>query len=128
MERGTNEHTPASTSCSGGSPQAEGVYASRVSDDPFPGELFGDEHVRAYRETGGERGYDWKRGTTILLLTTTGRKSAEPRTTPLIFRPDGERWVVVASKGGWPENPSWYENLQASPEATIQVRSEEIPV
>ncbi|MEA2224830.1 MAG: hypothetical protein QOE67_112, partial [Solirubrobacteraceae bacterium] len=60
-------------------------------------ELFGAEHVRVYRETAGERGYRW-RGTTILLLTTEGRSSGEPRTTPLIHRTDGERWVVVASK------------------------------
>ena len=90
-------------------------------------DLFGPEHVRVYRETGGERGYEW-RGTTILLLTTRGRRSGEPRTMPLIHRTDGERWVVVASKGGAPEDPLWFQNLQADPEATIQVRAEEIPV
>jgi deazaflavin-dependent oxidoreductase (nitroreductase family) len=93
------------------------------SDD----ELFGPEHVRVYRETAGEHGYDW-RGTTILLLTTTGRRSGEERTTPLIHRTDDGRWVVVASKGGTPENPAWYENLVANPEVTIQVKGEEIPV
>jgi deazaflavin-dependent oxidoreductase (nitroreductase family) len=93
------------------------------SDD----DLFGAEHVRVYRETKGERGYRW-RGTTILLLTTKGRTSGEPRTTPLIHRTDGDRWVVVASKGGAPEHPSWYQNLLADPEATIEVRAEEIPV
>jgi deazaflavin-dependent oxidoreductase (nitroreductase family) len=90
-------------------------------------ELFGAEHVRVYRETGGERGYDW-RGTTILLLSTEGRASGETRTTPLIHRTDGDRWVVVASKGGSPENPSWFENLRSNPEATIQVQAEQIPV
>jgi deazaflavin-dependent oxidoreductase (nitroreductase family) len=93
------------------------------SDD----DLFGQEHVRVYRETGGERGYHW-RGTTILLLTTEGRSSGEERTTPLIHRTDGDRWVVVASKGGAPANPSWYENLQAHPDVTIQVHGDEIPV
>src|SRR6202046_3167709 len=93
------------------------------SDD----DLFGAEHVRVYRETGGERGYHW-RGTTILLLSTTGRSSGEQRTTPLIHRTDDGRWIVVASKGGTPENPSWYENLLADPQATIQVQAEEIPV
>jgi deazaflavin-dependent oxidoreductase (nitroreductase family) len=93
------------------------------SDD----ELFGAEHVRVYRETAGARGYHW-RGTTILLLSTVGRSSGELRTTPLIHRTDAERWVVVASKGGSPENPGWYENLKAEPEATIQVRGEEVPV
>jgi deazaflavin-dependent oxidoreductase (nitroreductase family) len=95
--------------------------------NPFGDDLFGSEHVRVYRETGGEPGYRW-RGTTILLLTTTGRSSGQERTTPLIFTEDGERWVVVASKGGAPEHPDWYKNLQASPEATIQVKSEVIPV
>jgi len=93
------------------------------SDD----ELFGDEHVRVYRETGGERGYHW-RGTTILLLTTTGRKSGEERTTPLIHRTDGDRWIVVASKGGTPDHPAWYLNLAENPEIEIQVKDEVIPV
>jgi len=93
------------------------------SDD----DLFGGEHVRVYRETRGERGYHW-RGTTILLLSTTGRTSGEPRTTPLIHRTDGERWVVVASKGGAPANPAWFENLQANPDATIEVKDQEVPV
>jgi deazaflavin-dependent oxidoreductase (nitroreductase family) len=93
------------------------------SDD----ELFGEEHVRVYRETGGQVGYHW-RGTTILLLTTKGRRSGEQRTTPLIHRTDGEDWVIVASKGGAPEHPGWFQNLQAEPNAAIQVRDEEIPV
>jgi deazaflavin-dependent oxidoreductase (nitroreductase family) len=90
-------------------------------------ELFGEEHVRVYRETDGEHGYQW-RGTTILLLTTVGRKSGEQRTTPLIHRTDGEHWIVVASKGGAPEHPSWYENLLAEPDAMIQVKGEQIDV
>jgi deazaflavin-dependent oxidoreductase (nitroreductase family) len=90
-------------------------------------DLFGQAHVDAYRETGGERGYEW-RGTSILLLTTTGRSSGEERTTPLIHRTDDDRWVVVASKGGAPDHPAWYKNLVAAPEAMIQVKDEEIPV
>jgi deazaflavin-dependent oxidoreductase (nitroreductase family) len=93
------------------------------SDD----DLFGPEHVRVYRETAGERGYHW-RGTTILLLSTEGRTSGVARTTPLIHRTDGDRWVVVASKGGAPENPGWFENLKANPDALIQVKGEEVPV
>jgi deazaflavin-dependent oxidoreductase (nitroreductase family) len=95
--------------------------------NPFGDDLFGAEHVRAYRETGGQQGYRW-RGTTILLLTTTGRVSGEERTTPLIHRIDGERWVVVASKGGAPDHPDWYKNLVADPAVTIQVKDELIPV
>ena len=90
-------------------------------------DLFGSEHVRVYRETGGERGYDW-RGTNILLLTTKGKSSGDERTTPLIHRTDRDRWVVVASKGGAPEHPDWYKNLQAEPAAMIQVKGEQIPV
>jgi deazaflavin-dependent oxidoreductase (nitroreductase family) len=95
--------------------------------NPFGDDLFGQQHVRAYRDTGGERGYHW-RGTTILLLTTTGRNSGEDRTTPLIFRDDGDAWVVVASKGGAPDHPDWYKNLAADPDAVIQVKSERLPV
>ena len=89
------------------------------SDD----DLFGAEHVRVYRETDGERGYHW-RGTTILLLTTLGRSSGEQRTTPLIHRVDGERYVIVASKGGAAEHPGWFENLTAEPAVTLQVLGE----
>jgi deazaflavin-dependent oxidoreductase (nitroreductase family) len=92
------------------------------SDD----ELFGPQHVRVYRETDGEHGYHW-RGTTILLLTTVGRTSGETRTTPLIHRTDGDRWVVVASRGGAPKNPSWFENLRANPEVSIQVLADTVP-
>jgi deazaflavin-dependent oxidoreductase (nitroreductase family) len=97
--------------------------------NPFDDGLFGQHHVRAYRETNGERGYHW-RGTTILLLTTKGRVSGEDHTTPLIYREDGERegWVVVASKGGSPDHPDWYKNLEATPEATVQVKGDRIPV
>jgi deazaflavin-dependent oxidoreductase (nitroreductase family) len=91
-----------------------------MSDD----QLFGDEHVRVYRETNGERGYIWKRDSTILLLTTTGRKSGESRTMPLIFTYDGDDLVIVASKGGVDEHPAWYRNLQADPEAEVQVKGD----
>jgi len=94
---------------------------------PSDDDLFGQEHVRVYRQTGGQRGYRW-RGTTILLLTTRGRVSGEERTTPLIHRTDDDRWVVVASKGGAPDHPDWFKNLRADPEATIQVKDERIPV
>jgi deazaflavin-dependent oxidoreductase (nitroreductase family) len=95
--------------------------------NPFGEDLFGQEHVRVYRETGGEQGYHW-RGTTILLLTTTGRVSGTKRTTPLIYRSEDRCWVVIASKGGAPEHPDWYKNLEAHPDAMIQVKSERIPV
>ncbi|HEX2388227.1 MAG TPA: nitroreductase family deazaflavin-dependent oxidoreductase [Solirubrobacterales bacterium] len=89
-------------------------------------ELFGAEHVRVYRETEGARGYRW-RGTTILLLTTTGRRSGERRTTPLIHRSDGDRYVVIASNGGSVEHPDWYQNLTADPDVEVQVKAETFP-
>jgi proline iminopeptidase len=86
--------------------------------------LFGEEHVRRYRETGGEVGHEWREGSTILLLTTNGRKTGEPRTTPLIYAQDGDRYVIVASKGGAPEHPGWYENLAKDPNVELQVKDD----
>src|SRR4051812_21233900 len=86
--------------------------------------LFGDEHVRRYRETGGEVGHVWREGSTILLLTTKGRKSGEPRTTPLIYAQDGDRYVIVASKGGAPDHPGWYRNIEKDPNVELQVKDE----
>jgi proline iminopeptidase len=82
--------------------------------------------VERYRETGGEVGHKWKRGSKILLLTTKGRKSGEPRTIPLIYEGDGDRYVIVASKGGAPEHPGWYRNLQKDPNVELQVRDESV--
>lgn len=67
-------------------------------------------------------------GAPMLLLTTTGAKSGHRRTTPLVYLPDGGRWVIIASKGGAPQNPGWYHNLVAHPETTIEVGTETIPV
>lgn len=83
--------------------------------------LVGAEHVRRYRETDGEVGYLWN-GVPTLLLTTTGRRSGEPRTSALIFAQDGDDYLVVASKGGAPEPPDWYRNLSADTAVEIQVR------
>ena len=85
--------------------------------------LLGDAHVAKYRETDGQIGFRWN-GATCLLLTTTGRKSGEPRTVPLIFAADGERCIVVASKGGAPEHPRWYRNLVANPRVQVQIKSD----
>jgi deazaflavin-dependent oxidoreductase (nitroreductase family) len=89
--------------------------------------LFGEEHVRRYRESGGEVGHIWRKGSKILLLTTKGRKSGEPRTTPLIYENDGDAYVIVASKGGTPEHPGWYLNLDQDPGVELQVRDEVFP-
>jgi deazaflavin-dependent oxidoreductase (nitroreductase family) len=84
--------------------------------------LSGPKHVRRYRETKGEVGHIWKQGSKILLLTTTGRKSGEPRTHPLIYGADGSgALAVVASKGGSPEHPAWYLNLVEDPTVEIEL-------
>ncbi|HVW16936.1 MAG TPA: nitroreductase family deazaflavin-dependent oxidoreductase [Solirubrobacteraceae bacterium] len=88
--------------------------------------LFGDEHVRVYRETGGREGHDWE-GTSVLLLTTTGRRSGEPRTSALIYCPVDGAYAVFGSKGGSPAHPAWYLNLVADPEVTVQVGDEAFP-
>jgi deazaflavin-dependent oxidoreductase (nitroreductase family) len=101
-----------------------------VSEDKYqPPELLllGEEHVQRYQETDGEVGYIWN-GVPILLLTTTGRKSGLPRTTPLIFAKDGDDYLVVASMGGAPQHPKWYGNLLAEPAARIQVRAAHVDV
>jgi deazaflavin-dependent oxidoreductase (nitroreductase family) len=89
--------------------------------------LFGQEHVRRYRETGGQVGHDWE-GTQTLILTTTGRRSGEPRDAPLIYGRNGDDLLVVASKGGSDEPPAWYRNLQENPEAEVQLRDERFRV
>jgi deazaflavin-dependent oxidoreductase (nitroreductase family) len=78
------------------------------------------EHMRRYIETDGAEGHIWN-GVPTLLLTTKGHKSGEWRTTPLIYGRDGDRYLVVASRGGAPEHPQWYRNLSAEPEVRVQV-------
>jgi deazaflavin-dependent oxidoreductase (nitroreductase family) len=74
-------------------------------------------------ESGGKDGHLWE-GVTTLLLTTTGRRSGQPRTTPLIYGKDGDRYLVVASRGGAPAHPGWYENLAAKPDIQVQVMAD----
>ena len=60
-------------------------------------------------------------GAPVLLLTTTGRKSGQPRTTPLFYLNDNNRWAVVASNAGSDKDPAWWLNLQSKPSAKIQI-------
>ena len=87
-------------------------------------QLYGEEHVRRYRETDGEVGHVWKEGSTILLLTTTGRRTGNETTTPLIYNLDGDTPVIVASKGGAPEHPGWFKNLAKTPEVGVQIKGD----
>jgi deazaflavin-dependent oxidoreductase (nitroreductase family) len=77
-----------------------------------------------YRFSDGKYGSEFPSGAPILLLTTTGRKSGEPRTAPLLYLRDGEDYIIVASKGGMSRHPQWYLNLQAQPRCEVQVGKE----
>lgn len=85
------------------------------------------EHIKLY-ESDPEKAHMWDSSPLggpgilpTLLLTTTGRKSGTPRALPLIYGEDGERYVVIASKGGMPSHPLWYRNLEARPECDLMV-------
>jgi deazaflavin-dependent oxidoreductase (nitroreductase family) len=78
------------------------------------------EHISQYVESDGDNGHLWQ-GVSTLLLTTQGRKTGKWRRTALIYGRDGDRYVVVASKGGHAQHPSWYLNLVENPEVKVQV-------
>lgn len=86
--------------------------------------LYGKEHVKRYEETDGAEGYEWQNGTTILLLHTKGRKSGEDRVHPLIFREWNGDYLVVASKGGADQPPTWYLNLESDPDVEVQIKGD----
>jgi deazaflavin-dependent oxidoreductase (nitroreductase family) len=88
-------------------------------------ELFWRIHPRLYRWTGGRIGNETM-NMPVLLLTTKGRRSGRPRTRALMYMPDGESFVVIASYLGEPRHPAWWLNLKANPEAEIQVGSRNI--
>jgi deazaflavin-dependent oxidoreductase (nitroreductase family) len=90
--------------------------------DPAPRPWFAD-HVDRYIATDGEDGHDWN-GRPTLLLTTHGRKTGKARTLPLIYGRDGDDVLVVASRGGAPNHPRWYLNLEADPEVEVQVKGD----
>ncbi len=93
---------------------------SEIIDSPTG---FVAEHIKTYVESNGTEGHIW-RGVPTLLLTTLGRRSGVGRRTALIYGRDGDDYVIVASKGGSPTNPLWYENLVLAPEVTVQVGAE----
>ncbi len=88
---------------------------------------FNQRIIAEFRANGGTVGGPFA-GAPMLLLTATGAKSGQRRTTPLVYLPDGDRFIIFASKGGAPTHPGWYHNLVAHPEATIEVGTETIPV
>ncbi|GCE21595.1 nitroreductase family deazaflavin-dependent oxidoreductase [Dictyobacter kobayashii] len=79
--------------------------------------------VAEFRANDGKVGGQYEHAS-LLLLTTTGKKSGEPRITPLAYQADGDRLIVVASFMGSPKHPAWYLNLKANPEVTVEVGGE----
>ncbi len=79
--------------------------------------------IEEFRANQGKVGGQFD-GTALLILTSTGAKSGEPRESPLVYRPEGDDLVIFASKGGAPTNPDWLHNLRAHPEASVEVGTE----
>jgi deazaflavin-dependent oxidoreductase (nitroreductase family) len=79
--------------------------------------------LKEFRENGGKVGGMFE-GAPLLILTTTGAKSGKTRETPLMYRPDGDRFIIFASMAGAPTNPSWYYNVKANSDVTVEVGSE----
>lgn len=85
-------------------------------------------HAAVYRATAGRIGARVPGLPPILLLDHVGAKSGTRRTTPLVYMEDGDAFLVVASKGGHPKNPSWLHNLRRNPQTVVQVGPRRIPV
>jgi deazaflavin-dependent oxidoreductase (nitroreductase family) len=83
--------------------------------------------IKEFRENEGKVGGPHE-NRDLLLLHTTGAKSGQERINPVVYTKDGERFVVIASKGGAPTHPDWYYNLLAHPKISIEVGTDEMPV
>ncbi len=88
---------------------------------------FNEQVVDEFRANQGKVGGPFE-GAPLLLLATTGARSGSERLNPLMYTKDGDDLVVLASKGGRPENPAWYHNVIANPSATVEVGTEKFPV
>ena len=83
--------------------------------------------IKEFRANGGKVGGNFA-GRTLLLLHTVGAKSRQERINPVAYIMDGERYVIIASKGGAPAHPSWYHNLVANPLVKVEVGTEQFQV
>jgi deazaflavin-dependent oxidoreductase (nitroreductase family) len=86
---------------------------------------FNRKIIEDFRANGGKVGPPFE-GAPMILVNHTGAKSGRSYTTPLVYLPDGEDWVIIASKAGSPTHPDWYHNLKAHPEVTIEVGTEKL--
>jgi deazaflavin-dependent oxidoreductase (nitroreductase family) len=86
-----------------------------------------DKIIAEFRANEGKVGGPFE-GAPMVILTSTGAKTGKPHTNPLMYLPDGDRVVVFASMGGAPDNPQWFNNLVANPDATAEVGTEKFKV
>jgi deazaflavin-dependent oxidoreductase (nitroreductase family) len=93
-----------------------------VSEDDWNGSV-----IKEFRANGGKVGGQFE-GAPLLILQTTGAKTGQARSNPMMYQLDGDRYLVFASKGGAPTNPDWYHNLVANPKARIEVGDEILDV
>jgi len=100
-----------------------------MSDDAAEMDMsaFNTQLIEEFRANGGKVGGMFA-GAPLLLLTTTGAKSGQPRTAPLVYTIDDGKWVIIASKGGAPTHPDWFHNLRAHPDVTIEVGTDTFSV
>jgi deazaflavin-dependent oxidoreductase (nitroreductase family) len=96
------------------------VYTRLSTTSAWALKAFGKLNVPLYRATRG-RLFGQIAGTPVLLLTTVGRRSGQPRTVPVVYLPDGERMIVIGSNAGHETAPAWSLNLEANPSAEVQV-------
>ncbi|HLZ24423.1 MAG TPA: nitroreductase family deazaflavin-dependent oxidoreductase [Ktedonobacterales bacterium] len=83
----------------------------------FPTNEYNAKLIETFRANNGAM----PNGAPLLLLGTTGARSGQPRVNPLAYTRDGDRYVIIASKGGYANNPDWFHNLVANPEVTVEV-------
>jgi deazaflavin-dependent oxidoreductase (nitroreductase family) len=86
-----------------------------------------ENHIADFRAHGGAITQGPLMGANVLLLTTTGARSGEPRVLPLGYTRDGDRWVVVGSNSGHPRDPAWLANIRADPHVIVEVGTETFP-
>lgn len=87
---------------------------------------FNQQVIAEFRANGGDVGekFPMFKGAPLAIFTMTGAKSGQPREIPLVYTTDGDRVVIIASKGGAPTNPDWYHNLKANPSVKVELPSE----
>lgn len=82
--------------------------------------------IEEFRRSGGKVG-GASEGVPLPTLTTISAKSGQTRKNPMVYRPDGERYIAFATMAGAPRNPSWYYNVKANPQVTVEVGTERFP-